>query len=522
MGEQKFDVLPRGVNQQAFLKAVKAFRKLLGDENVLTKPEQLIAYMKIMMPVDEAEHAPSAALTATTVEQIQAIVKICNEYRIPIWTISTGRNFGYGSAAPHHRGQIILDLKKMNKILHVDPELCTALVEPGVTYQQLYDYLQAHDLPLMLSMPAPSAIAGPLGNTMDRGVGYTPYGEHFLMQCGMEVVLANGEVLRTGMGGVKGDNSWQVFKWGYGPTIDGLFTQSNYGICTKMGFWLMPRPPVYKPFSIKFDSEDDIADIVEVLRPLRIAQIIPNALVIANALWEAGGANVRRTQYYEGQGVTPDDVIERICADKGIGQWNVYAALYGTREQVAVNWQIVTDAIKALGKGAIITEEEAGDTEPFKYRAKLMQGIPNLQEFGLYNWRGGGGSMWFAPVSQARGSETSKQMRLAKKILNKYGLDYVGEFIVGWRDMHHVIDVLYDRSDPAEFKAAFACFQELLDEFERQGYAVYRVNTAFMERVAQSYGPVKRRVEHAIKRALDPNNILAPGKSGIDLETFKG
>jgi 4-cresol dehydrogenase (hydroxylating) len=62
----------------------------------------------------------------------------------------------------------------MNKILHVDPELCTALVEPGVTYQQLYDYIQEHQLPLMLSFSAPSAIAGPLGNTMDRGVGYTP------------------------------------------------------------------------------------------------------------------------------------------------------------------------------------------------------------------------------------------------------------------------------------------------------------------------------------------------------------
>lgn len=174
MSEQRPDVLPPGITQQEFQKAIEKFRKLLGDENVLIRPEQLISYMKIMMPVDEAGHAPSAALTATTVEQIQGIVRICNEHKIPIWTISTGRNFGYGSAAPHHRGQVVLDLKKMNKIIHVDPELCTALVEPGVTYGQLYDYLQENNLPLMLSFSAPSAIAGPLGNTMDRGVGYTP------------------------------------------------------------------------------------------------------------------------------------------------------------------------------------------------------------------------------------------------------------------------------------------------------------------------------------------------------------
>ncbi len=518
MSQQTNTVLPQGVAASEFEAAVKEFRALLGDENVLVKSEQLTPYTKIMMPRDVAQNTPSAAVTATSVEQVQGVVKICNEYKIPVWTISTGNNFGYGSAAPGQRGQVVLDLKKMNKILHIDAELGTALVEPGVTYQQLYDYLEENNIPLMLSFSAPSAIAGPLGNTMDRGVGYTPYGEHFLMQCGMELVLANGDVYRTGMGGVEGDNAWQVFKWGYGPTLDGMFTQANYGICTKMGFWLMPKPPVSMPLEIKFEDETDIAEIVEFIRPLRIAQVIPNAVVIAGVIWEAATCNTTRADYITEPGATPDHVLKQIQKDKDLGAWNVYACLYGTAEQVEVNLNIVKGALKQLGKGRLVTEEEAGGTEPFDYRAKLMTGVPNLQEFGLYNWRGGGGSMWFAPVSQARGSECDKQYALAKSILNKHGLDYVGEFIVGWRDMHHVIDVLYDRTNDEERARAEACFGELLDEFEKRGYAVYRVNTQFQERVAQSYGTTKRRVEHAIKRALDPNNILAPGKSGIDLK----
>ncbi|GAA4408251.1 FAD-binding protein [Advenella faeciporci] len=518
MSEKTNSILPRGVELSEFEKAVQKFRALLGDENVLVEHEQLVPYEKIMMSVENTAHAPSAAVTATTVEQIQGVVKICNEHKIPVWTVSTGRNFGYGSSAPVMRGQVILDLKKMNKIIHVDPELCTALVEPGVTYQQLYDYLADNNIPLMLSFSAPSAIAGPLGNTIDRGVGYTPYGEHFMMQCGMEVVLANGDVYRTGMGGVKGDKAWQVFKWGYGPTLDGMFTQSNYGICTKMGIWLMPRPPVFKPFEIQFEEDSDISEIVEFIRPLRINQVIPNSVVIANVLWEAATCDTRRVQYTTEPGATSDAILKQIQKDKKLGAWNVYAALYGTQEQVDANWNIVTNALKKLGKGKLITQEEAGNTQPFKYRAELMSGVPNLQEFGLYNWRGGGGSMWFAPVSQARGSECDKQKTLAKTIINKHGLDYVGEFIVGWRDMHHVIDLVYNRADPDEMKRADACFNELLDEFEKEGYAVYRVNTRFQERVAQSYGPVKRRLEHTLKRALDPNNILAPGKCGIDLE----
>ncbi len=117
-----------------------------------------------------------------------------------------------------------------------------------------------------------------------------------------------------------------------------------------------------------------------------------------------------------------------------------------------------------------------------------MSGVPNLQEFGLYNWRGGGGSMWFAPVSEARGSECEKQAQLAKRILHKHGLDYVAEFIVGPRDMHHVIDVLFNRANEEELQRADACFNELLDEFGQEGYAVYRVNTRFQDRVARSYG----------------------------------
>tara|TARA_Y100001001_G_C8011197_1_gene309776 strand:+ start:364 stop:1929 length:1566 start_codon:yes stop_codon:yes gene_type:complete len=517
MSEQTSTVLPKGVTASEFNTAVDKFRALLGDDNVLVRNDQLTPYKKVMMPRDASENAPSAAVTATTVEQVQGVVRICNEHKIPVWTISTGNNFGYGSAAPVERGQVVLDLIKMNRIISVDAELGTALVEPGVTYQQLYDYLEENDIPLMLSFSAPSAIAGPLGNTMDRGVGYTPYGEHFLMQCGMEVVLANGDVYRTGMGSVEGDNAWQVFKWGYGPTLDGMFTQANYGICTKMGFWLMPRPPVTKPFEIKFEDETDIADIVEFIRPLRLAQVIPNSVVIAGTLWEAATCDTRRVHYTTEPGATPDEILKQIQKDKDLGAWNVYACLYGTPEQVEVNFNIVKGALKQLGKGKLVTEEEAGGTQPFDYRAKLMTGVPNLQEFGLYNWRGGGGSMWFAPVSQARGSECDKQYALAKDILNKHGLDYVGEFIVGWRDMHHVIDVLYDRSNDEERKRAEACFNELLDEFEKRGYAVYRVNTQFQDRVAQSYGSTKRRLEHTLKRALDPNNILAPGKSGIDL-----
>ncbi len=514
MAEPTPRVLPQNVPAQEFDQALSQFVALLGADNVLSRDEQLAPYRKIMIAAPDAEHAPSAALIATEAAQVQAIMKICNAHKIPVWPISTGHNFGYGSAAPESRGQVILDLKRMNRIIEVDPVLGTALVEPGVTYQQLVDYIAEHKYPLWVDPPAPSAIVGPVGNTLDRGVGYTPYGEHFLFSCGMEVVLANGEVLRTGMGSLPNSNTWQSFKWGYGPYLDGIFTQSNYGVVTKMGLWLMPAPPAYKPFAIRYEHDEDIVDLVELFRPLSISGVIPNGVVLVGSLYEAS-ATIRRSQYYAGKGATPKDAIKKTGTEHGTGAWTAYAPLSGTPEQVAVNWNIVTAAVKASGKGVIVTEAEAGDSPSFKYRADLMRGNMTLTEFGLYNWRGGGGSMWFAPVSQAKGSETLKQVALATEILNKHGLDYVGEFIVGGRALHHIIDVLFDRTDAAETEAAHACFQELLDRFAEQGYGVYRVNTAFMDKVADIYGSTKREVNQAIKRALDPNGIIAPGKSGI-------
>lgn len=514
MTEQTEIAIPAGSTLESVQATLAKLRSALGADRVLTTEEQLTPYLKVMQSAPDEEHRPSAAVLATSVEEVQTVLKICNEFKTPVWPISTGRNFGYGTAAPGTRGQIILDLKRMNKIIEVDEVLGTALVEPGVTYQQLWNYLKENDIPLWLSCPAPSAIASPLGNTADRGVGYTPYGEHFMMQCGMEVVLANGDVLRTGMGGVENSNTWQSFKWGFGPSLDGIFTQSNFGVITKMGFWLMPQPPAYKPFSILYDKDDDIDVIVDMLRPLRINNVIPNAAVIANIMWEAS-AIIPRSKYYDGDGVTPKDVLEEIKEKEKLGAWNVYAALYGTPEQIEVNWNIVKAAVEKTGIGRLITEEEAGETEPFKYRAQLMRGDMTLQEFGLYRWRGGGGSMWFAPVSQAKGSETKAQMELAESILNEYGLDYVAEFIVGLRDMHHLVDVLFDRSNPEETARAHECFGKLLSEFGKRGYAVYRVNTGFMEETAALYGPVKRKVDQMLRDALDPNHIISPGKSGI-------
>lgn len=510
------EVLPEGVSAADFAKAVSEFVSIVGQDNVLVGLDDTLSYRKIMDAIDEMTVAPSAAVMPDTVEQIQGILRVCNQYKIPVWTISTGRNFGYGSASPASRGQIVMDLRRMNKIIEVDPVLCTALIEPGVTYQQLKDYIDEKGYDLWVDCPSPSSLVGHVGNTLERGVGYTAYGEHFMMQCGMEVVLADGTVLRTGMGGVEGSKAWQCFKWGYGPYLDGIFTQSNYGVVTKLGFWLMPKPPVYRPFAVRFDKTEDLPKIVDTMRMLRMGGLIPAGGIIQSPLYEIAGMT-KRVDIYDGEGAIPQNIIESEAAKLDLKAWNLYVGMYAANdEQMEVNWKIVKGAFDAIG-GQVQREGEMGEMGNYLFRrpVKMMSGNMDLEEFSMYNFRGGGGSMWFAPVTAARGDLAMAQVNLATEILHKYGFDYICGYVVGVRDMHHIIDLLYNRDDPEEMKRAHDCFNELLDRFAAEGNGVYRVGHAFMDKVADTYGAAQKDINKRIKIALDPNGILAPGKSGI-------
>jgi 4-cresol dehydrogenase (hydroxylating) len=506
--------LAPGVSKADFAGAIKAMRSVVGDEWVFGDPEAVMPWGKVYVPDPNGRHVPLGAVCPRTVEEVQEIVRIANKYKQPIWPISTGKNMGYGMAAPATPGQIVLDLKRMNRILEVDADLGTCLIEPGVTYQQLKDYLDDNNIPLWIDVPTVGPIASPVGNTLDRGVGYTPYGEHFTFQCGMEVVLPNAEILRTGMGSIEGSTAWQAFKWGYGPYVDGLFTQSNFGIVTKMGMWLMPRPPVYKPFMIRHDNMADVPKIIEAMRPLRVSSLVANCNLMMSASYQLAMFKRRNEIVPDGQPLD-DASVKKAAKANGLGMWNTYFALYGTEQTVAAIEPIIRAQLTASG-GEVLTAAEMGDNPWFHHHATLMEGGLNLDEIGLLRWRGaGGGLAWFAPVAAAKGAEAEGQTKLAREILDKHGFDYTAAYAIGWRDLHHIIALLYDKSDPEQEKKADACYQDLVTTFGKKGWASYRTGVNSMELVAQQYGQTNRDFNKLLKNAIDPNGVIAPGKSGI-------
>lgn len=184
-------ILPPGISSSVFKEFTLKLADAVGQQNVtvISDPSELSQESYLdpskahdMFHVLEKQYFVSSAVVAPrNVPDVQAVVRLCNEYEIPVWPFSIGRNVGYGGAAPRVPGSLGMDLgRHMNKVLNVDVDGAYALVEPGVTYFDLHNYLVENNLRDRLWVDVPDLGGGSvLGNTCERGVGYTPYGDHF-------------------------------------------------------------------------------------------------------------------------------------------------------------------------------------------------------------------------------------------------------------------------------------------------------------------------------------------------------
>ncbi len=510
-------VLPAQVSAEDFDTAIAQCKEVVGPQWVFAdQGPHLHAYLDRYPILDAALHAPSAAVAPKDVDQIRKILAIARHYRIPLWTVSTGRNLIYGGAAPRMAGCVVVDLKRMNRILEVNEKHAYAVVEPGVSYFDLYHHLRRIGSRLWIDCAAPGW-GGVVGNTMDRGVGYTPYGDHFMAQCGMQVVLADGTVVDTAMGSVPGSAAAWTYKYGRGPWVDGMFTQGNYGIATRLGVHLMPEPPGYRAYMITLPREQDIEPFVDLMRPLKLNLVIPNAAVVVDLVLEAA-ISVTKAQYYTGKGPMPDSARRTMMTDLDLGAWNFYGALYGPDRLMDNNWALIRDTFSRIPGVRFHTEEQRGHEPAFAYRAKLMRGIPNMTEFSYVNWIPNGGHVAFAPMAPVNGATALKQYLLVKNRTNEYGFDYLGEYIVAWRDMYHIFVPVFDRDDPQQRRRLYELLSLLVEEAAAAGYGEYRTHLDLMDQIAGTYSwndNALLRFHQRLKDSLDPAGILAPGKSGI-------
>ena len=499
---------------------LKAVRGVTGPAGVVEDDRELARYRDPFSFLDDDPHIPAAAVRPAGTDQVRQIVRLAAARGCPLWPISGGKNLAYGGAAPAAPGAVILDLgHRMNQVLEVSEDLGYARVQPGVTYQALYEHLQQAGSHLQADVPD-LGWGSVVGNLLERGNGYgpAPYGDHWASHCGLEVVLPLPpplDLIRTGMGAMPGAGTWQAFPYGYGPLVDGLFSQSNLGVVTEAGIWLMPRPPAYQAYAITVPRPEDLGPLVDAVRPLRLSGIMPNVAAIRSLLLEAAFTSTRR-DWHDGPGPVPAAVQDRIAAELGLGYWTLYAAAYGTEGIVAAQLAEVRAAIAGLGK--LVTEAEQPGSA-LTSRARIMAGIPSVEAIRILNWAGEpGGHVNISPVCPARGADAAAQYEFARGLCEEHGVDYAGDFIVGGRELHHILMLIFALGDAGQKRRCRDLAVRLIDGAAERGWGVYRTHLAFMSQVAATYdfnNGALPQLFGLLKAAIDPSGTLAPGKQGI-------
>ncbi len=514
--------LPPGLSASQLDRALKDFAGVVGDQWVLSTDLDRDTYLD-HFAVDESTHAPSAAVAPLTAEEVQEVVRIANRHKVPLWPISRGKNFGYGGAAPVVKGSVVLDLSRMKKI-EFDAENGVAVVEPGVGFYDLYDYIQQNKLPYWTSVPG-NSWGSVLGNALDRGVGYTTYGQHTEKLCGMEVVLPTGELMRTGMGAMSGSPTWHLYRYGFGPSWEQMFVQSNYGVVTRAGVWLMPAPESMIGLDMELENADDLGWAVDLVAGMRRDGLLQQSPSIGS--WLRGAAVLTtRKEWYDKPDALPDDVIAAIRKRFGIGWWSISLRLYGYEEVNEAQARVIQRQFRAKSPQPInVTRWKQGQPLNPAPGQAAFAGVPITFPMANAAWHGGrGGHIGYSPVLPANGAAAMEQFRRTYNRYKEFGMDYHGSFAMGERSIVNVNQVLFNKDDADMMARVNNFFRALVNDATEMRYGEYRTHIDYMDLVAASYdfnNHALRRANETIKDALDPNGILAPGKSGIWPERYR-
>ncbi|MGH9641660.1 MAG: FAD-binding oxidoreductase [Terriglobales bacterium] len=532
--------IPPGVSPSDFSAALTEFENAVGKDWVFTSDEDVALYRDAYSPLwgEPDEIVASAAVAPDNVDEVQKVVKIANHYRIPIYPVSTGKNLGYGGSAPNYSGSVVLYLKRMNRILEVSEANAYALLEPGVSYFDLYRYIQEKGLKLWIDCPDPGW-GSPIGNALDHGVGYTTarYRNHFDSHCGMEVVLASGEVIRTGMGAFPKAETWQQYKFGVGPWIDGIFSQSNFGVVTKMGLWLLPSPESYHSGTVTVPHYKDLIPLVQIVNYLENSGTTNGMPGFGSPLFFRGGFTGRGfpkpdpeiVEMFSKDGGPSPEEVDRYAEGKGIHCWSATLGFYGGAQVNAACWEFAKEKLSAI-PGAKFAE---GDTYKLPLAPEQMTmfdlprfGIPSLQRFTIgarseTNPNPTNGHIWFSPIIPRTGEAIFEINRVLRPAFRELGLPSLSLFSLpaGYFERAFIFTFGFPIThDIEENKKMRASFKRVVQIAAEHGWGEYRTPPVFQDTVVNTYSYNNHallRFNETLKDAVDPNGILSAGRYGI-------
>lgn len=522
-----------------------ALAQVVGADHVLSTPRACAPYAA---NVSGLQRAIPAVVRPSSTAEVQGLISVANRCGLTLYPFSRGRNWGLGSRLPARDGSLLVDLSRMDRIREVNGDLGYAVVEPGVTQRQLHQYLQEHGVPLALNVIGSALDSSLIGNALERGIGY--FSTRAGSLSGLEVALGNGTLLQTGFGHYPAAQTTHVYKHGIGPGLDGLFYQSNFGIVCAAGIDLVRRHGVHRSGILRIRDESQLPALVDALADLRRREVIRMVVHIGN---RARTFCTLAPLVYEQMGpqrsrAAAESLLER----EGFGPWSAVAGWSGTPGEVkAVEKEVARvmcgkaeitwlddDRLARAGKLLnALSILPGARRKSMILRAMapiygLSHGVPTDAALKSVYWASGElppdtsepldpdqsicGQLYFLPMMPLSGAVAAEAVAMVNREVATH--DLVAPMTLNMLDdrcLEIVLSLAFRRDRPDEVERAHDCLARLENQFMARGWPPYRVGLQSMERMVQPGDPFWETAR-AIKKALDPNGVIAPGRYSLD------
>ena len=450
---------------------LKSLVEIVGDKGVSNRPEELWFYSRD--PGVLSPHLPDYVVAPKTTEQVQRVVLLANREKIPV--VPMGNGMALTGLVIPLKGGIVMDMKRMNKIVEVNEKARYAVVEGGTSQGVLKAYLQDHHPHLRHSLPDAPPTTTIAANVSLHGQGRLTqqYGFNSDMVTGLEVVLPTGELCKIG------SPSIGPYWFSKGPTLpdlSGLFLGwlGTTGILTKVGLKLYPNKKMREVELFVTDRVELVSEILYKLTHLEMLEDInvwfqPRPLLFKD--------NYHITIYFTGD----------------------------TEEEVEFKRKMIWDALQET------MDKKDGGFMGLEFMKEMLLEMPQRGIAGFADVPKGGGFEYSGPITLIEHFP-----QYAAKVLDlaaKYDVLYASSarVISGGHSMMFSISFAFNRADPAMMGRVKEALDEATAFALEMGGIPWKPNFREQKMTLEKMDPNTRKLLLMIKKNLDPQGIMNPG-----------
>ena len=450
---------------------LKAFKEAVGADNVFSDPADLRTYSYDAAVVDPV--LPGLALRPTNAEALSQVVRLCNENRLPLTVRGAGTNLS-GGTVPSSSGVVVLT-NALNQILEINEADMYAVVQPGVITAKLAAVVEARGL-FYPPDPGSQAVSTLGGNVAENAGGLRglKYGVTRDYVMGLQFFDVNGEPVITGS---------RTVKCATGYNLTGLMvgSEGTLGVFNKITLKLIPLPAHQKAMVAVFDQMEKASETV--------AAIIADHIVPAT-LEFMDNFTIRAVEDYSKVGLTVDAAALLLIE------------VDGHPAQVEEDARNVESLCRKLGATSIQVAANAAERDNvWEARRSALSALAKLKP-----------TLVLEDATVPR-SKIPDMVRAMQDISRRYGIE-IGTFgHAGDGNLHPTI--LTDRRNKQEWEKVEAAIAAIFDRALDLGgtlsgeHGTGIAKSCFLEKETS---PATIIYSKRVKSALDPNNILNPGK----------